>query len=53
MKKQQDTTNETKNSFIVSFCKLYMKKPIEKISIRELTDTAGYKIGRASCRERV
>lgn len=42
MKKQQDTTNETKNSFIVSFCKLYMKKPIEKISIRELTDTAGY-----------
>ncbi|BAK80842.1 TetR/AcrR family transcriptional regulator [Candidatus Arthromitus sp. SFB-rat-Yit] len=42
MKKQQDVTNETKNSFIISFCKLYMKKPIEKISIRELTDTAGY-----------
>lgn len=42
MKKQPDITSRTKNSLIISFCKLYTKKPIEKISIRELTDTAGY-----------
>jgi AcrR family transcriptional regulator len=32
----------TKNDFIIAFWNLYEKKRIEKISIRELCDTAGY-----------
>lgn len=42
MNKNQETSNETKNSLIQAFCILYQKKPIEKISIRELTTIAGY-----------
>lgn len=33
---------ETKKDFITAFWKLYEKKPIEKISIRELCEVAGY-----------
>ncbi|QYE96404.1 TetR/AcrR family transcriptional regulator [Paraclostridium sordellii] len=32
----------TKNNFIIAFWKLYEEKRIEKISIRELCETAGY-----------
>ena len=32
----------TKNNFFIAFWKLYEKKNIEKISIRELCETAGY-----------
>ena len=42
MKKQPQITDATRNAFIDAFCKLYMKTPIEKISIRELTSVAGY-----------
>lgn len=45
MKKHHEVTLITKNSLIQAFCILYMKKPIEKISIKELTDIAGYNRG--------
>lgn len=33
---------EAKKDFIIAFWKLYEKKPIEKISVRELCEIAGY-----------
>lgn len=42
MKKQPEITDATRNAFIDAFIKLYSQKPIEKISIRELTEVAGY-----------
>ena len=42
MKKQPEITARTKKAFIDSFCELYSKKPIEKISVQEITNKAGY-----------
>jgi len=42
MKKQPEITDATRNAFIDAFCKLYKKTPIEKISIGQVTDAAGY-----------
>lgn len=42
MKKQPKITAATRNAFIEAFFVLYEKKPIEKISIRELSEKAGY-----------
>ena len=42
MKKQPDVTAATKQTFIDAFCILNKVKPIEKITIKELTDKAGY-----------
>jgi len=42
MNKQPDITEATRQVFIDAFCILYKVKPIERITIRELTDKAGY-----------
>ena len=42
MKKKHETTIETRKSFITAFWKLYKKKNIAKINIKEITDLAGY-----------
>lgn len=42
MKKQVEITAATRNAFLDAFCTLYKRKPIEKITIQELTDKAGY-----------
>jgi AcrR family transcriptional regulator len=41
-KKQPEKTELTKLSLLGSFCRLYSKKPIEKISVLEITRKAGY-----------
>ncbi|GFP75458.1 TetR/AcrR family transcriptional regulator [Clostridium fungisolvens] len=42
MKKQPEITEKTKQAFIDIFCELYSQKPIEKISIKDITSKAGY-----------
>jgi len=42
MKKQPEVTAKTKKAFMDAFCELYSQKPIEKISVQEITDKAGY-----------
>lgn len=42
MRKQPEITAATRNAFVDAFCKLYIDTPIEKISIKRLTDLAGY-----------
>lgn len=42
MKKHPEITDATKQAFVDSFLKLSREKPVEKISVRELTETAGY-----------
>lgn len=45
MKKQPQITEQTKANLKDAFWKLYTEKPIEKISIKEITDLAGYNRG--------
>lgn len=45
MKKQPQITEQTKACLREAFWTLYTKKPIEKISIKEITDLAGYNRG--------
>ena len=42
MKKQPEITAKTKKAFMDAFCDLYCQKPIEKITIQEITNKAGY-----------
>src|SRR5690554_1199827 len=42
MKKQPEITEKTRQMFIDVFCELYSQKPIEKISIKEITNKSGY-----------
>ena len=42
MKKQPEVTARTKQAFIEAFCELYSQKPIEKISVQEVANRAGY-----------
>ena len=42
MKKQPEITDKTRQRFIDVFCDIYSKKPIEKISIQEIANNAGY-----------
>jgi len=42
MRKQPEVTEATRNTFIKVFCELYEIKPIEKITVREITEIAGY-----------
>lgn len=42
MKKQPEITAATRRAFVEAFCALYNVKPIETITIRELTNKAGY-----------
>lgn len=45
MKKQPQITEQTKANLKDAFWKLYTEKPIERISIKEITDLAGYNRG--------
>ena len=42
MNKQPEITEKTRQSFIDIFCELYTKKPIEKISVQEISNMSGY-----------
>jgi len=42
MKKQPEKTEKTKQAMINAFCELYAQKPIERISVQEITKKAGY-----------
>ncbi|MEK5416912.1 TetR/AcrR family transcriptional regulator [Paenibacillus sp. FSL L8-0708] len=42
MKKQPQITEKTKQKFVEVFCELYSQKPIEKISIQEISNKSGY-----------
>ena len=42
MRKSSRTTDATRSRFIQAFCKLYKEKPISKITVKEITDLAGY-----------
>lgn len=45
MKKQPQITEQTKANLCTAFWKLYTEKPIEKISVKEITGLAGYNRG--------
>lgn len=45
MSKRPHITQTTRKNIMDSFWKLYMTKPPEKISVREITDIAGYNRG--------
>lgn len=45
MRKQPELTSQTKENLKKAFWKLYAKKGIEKISVKEITDLAGYNRG--------
>ena len=42
MKKQPQVTEQTRANLRQAFWELYAEKPVEKISVREITDRAGY-----------
>ncbi|MCC8023609.1 MAG: TetR/AcrR family transcriptional regulator [Clostridiales bacterium] len=42
MNKKMEVTEKTRNAFIKVFCELYKQKPIEKITVQEITRMAGY-----------
>ena len=42
MHKQPEVTEKTRQTFINVFCQLYAEKPIEKISVQEITRKADY-----------
>jgi len=42
MRKQTEKTLQTKADLIAAFWQLYKEKPINKITVKEVTDTAGY-----------
>ena len=42
MRKQPEVTARTKQAFTDAFCELYSQKPIEKISVQEIANKAGY-----------
>ncbi|MFB9324484.1 TetR/AcrR family transcriptional regulator [Paenibacillus aurantiacus] len=42
MKKQPEITEKTRQSFINVFCELYCQKPIEKITVQEISNKSGY-----------
>lgn len=42
MKNQPQITAKTKKTIIQAFCQLYLQKPIDKISIKDITNLAGY-----------
>jgi AcrR family transcriptional regulator len=40
--KQPEITERTRKSFTDTFCELYSQKPIEKITVQEITNKSGY-----------
>ena len=45
LKKQSEVTENTKKAFIDAFCIINRQKPIEKITINEISRKAGYTKG--------
>nr|WP_122011709.1 TetR/AcrR family transcriptional regulator [Maliibacterium massiliense] len=45
MKKQPEVTEQTKRNLRDAFWRLYTQKPLDRISIKEITDLAGYNRG--------
>lgn len=45
MKKQPHITEQTKANLRTAFWQLYTEKPLDKISVKEITDLAGYNRG--------
>ena len=45
MSKRPHITETTRKNLMDAFWKLYLTKPVEKISVREITDIAGYNRG--------
>ena len=45
MRKQPEVTERTKARLREAFWRLYVEKPLERISIKEITDAAGYNRG--------
>ena len=44
MRKQPEVTEQTKANLRTAFWSLYKEKAIEKITIKEITDAAGYNL---------
>ena len=42
MKKRPEMTEATKSDFIYAFCECYKERPIEKITVKEISEKAGY-----------
>ncbi|MBQ8625170.1 MAG: TetR/AcrR family transcriptional regulator [Agathobacter sp.] len=42
MKKQPEITDATRQAFIDVFCEYYLERPIEKITVKEISEKAGY-----------
>ena len=42
MKKQPEITEATRRDFILAFCEYYQDRPIEKITVKEIAEKAGY-----------
>ena len=42
MKRQPEITEATKREFIRAFCECYRERPIEKITVKEISEKAGY-----------
>ena len=42
MKKQPEVTDRTRQALVGAFCSLYTQKPIEKITVQEITRLSGY-----------
>ena len=42
MKKQPEKTRKTRQGLVNAFCELYAQKPIEKITVQEITKKAGH-----------
>lgn len=42
MKKQPEITEATRKDFIYAFCEYYKERPIEKITVKEISEKAGY-----------
>ncbi len=42
MRKQPEVTEKTRKAFVDVFCELYKQKPIDKITVQEITRRSGY-----------
>ena len=42
MKKQPEITEATRKDFIYAFCEYYKERPIDKITVKEISEKAGY-----------
>ena len=42
MNKQPEITDATREAFVSAFCEFYMERPIEKITVKDISAKAGY-----------